>query len=85
MEVLDLEWNAAASTLSLTYDAAPGSSKAPFEHQLDFRVPEGWTLQDAQVDGAASGTVATELNGNILSLTFSMDERKDVVIDLVFE
>jgi len=85
VEVLDLEWNAAASTLSLTYDAAPGSSKAPFEHQLDFRVPEGWTLQDAQVDGAASGTVATELNGNILSLTFSMDERKDVVIDLVFE
>ncbi len=85
IEVIGTGWNQATKTLSVIYDAAPGSAKAPFEHRLSFRVPTGWTLQDAQVDGAAPGTVNTDLNGLVLTLTFSMTERKDLEINLVFD
>jgi hypothetical protein len=84
VELIGTGWNQATKTLSVTYDAAPGSVKAPFEHRLSFRVPTGWTLQDTQLNGAAPGTVNTELDGQVLTLTFSMTERKDVKIDLVF-
>ncbi|MBW1809397.1 MAG: alpha-galactosidase [Deltaproteobacteria bacterium] len=84
VEVLAVDWNSATKTLSLTYDAAPGSLKAAFEHQLDFRVPTGWSLDSAAVDGAASGTTTTEQVGQVLILTFSVTTRQDVTVSLVF-
>jgi len=84
VEVRGLAWDDAASTLTVTYDAAPGSEKAPFTHRLDFHVPAGFTLQQASVPGATEGTLQTAQQGEVLHLHFAVVQRQDVTITLSF-
>jgi hypothetical protein len=81
VEVIDIAWDG-SSVLSMTYDAAPGSTKAPFTHELAFFVPSGWTLQDAAVSGASD--VQTALADNVLTLSFTVGTRQDSQITLTF-
>jgi hypothetical protein len=82
VEVLNIAWDDGSKTLSMTYDAAPGSAKAPFTHELVFYVPAGWTLQNATVSGATSQQ--TGQDGNVLTLSFDVAARQGVQIEMVF-
>jgi len=84
VEIRAMAWNDGTDTLAITYDAAPGSAKAPFTHELDFHLPTGWTLQDAQVPGATAGSVQTAQEGEVLTLSFEVESRQDLQIELVF-
>ena len=82
VEVLDLAWDDGSGTLSMTYDAAPGSTKAPFTHELVFWVPAGFTLQNASVSGSTD--VQTALDGNVLTVSFTVGTRQDSQVTLTF-
>jgi melibiase-like protein/alpha galactosidase C-like protein len=84
VEIHQVSFDQGTKTLSMTYDAAPGSIKAPFTHELVFHLPAGWSLQDAGVTGASSGSVQTNVAGNFLTLSFEVETRQSVVISLVF-
>jgi alpha-galactosidase len=84
VEVRSLHWLDGYQTLSMEYDAAPGTALAPFEHLLDFRVPPGFTLGSAEVQGALPATVQSSTLGEVLTLRFEVDMRKVVRIELVF-
>jgi hypothetical protein len=82
VEVIDLAWDDGSRTLTMTYDAAPGSTKAPFTHELAFWVPAGFTLQNASVSG--SSDVQTAVADNVLTLSFTVGTRQDSQITLTF-
>jgi hypothetical protein len=82
VEVLDLAFDDGSKKLTMTYDAAPGSTKAPFTHELFFHVPTGWTFENAAVPGATSQQ--TGQDGNVLTLSFDVATRQDVQIELTF-
>jgi hypothetical protein len=82
VEVLDIGWDDGSKTLSMTYDAAPGSIKAPFTHELVFWVPAGYTLQNAGVSGSTD--VQTALDGNVLTVSFTVGTRQDSQVTLTF-
>ncbi len=84
VEVRSIDWDAGPGSLTLAYDAAPGSEKAPFAHELDFLVPGGWSVESVTVDGASPGTVRTEQDGPVLSLGFEVETRRVVGIELAF-
>lgn len=84
VEIRGLNWDRDQRLLSMTYDAAPGTAKAPFEHKLDFLLPAGWSLAGGTVTGAKAGTTRTELNGPVLTLSFSVETRLDAEIKLTF-
>ena len=60
VEVLGLAWDDETRTLSLDYDAAAGSARAPFIHRLYFHLPAGWELEQA---GAARAALEDEVQG----------------------
>ncbi|MFC1655083.1 alpha-galactosidase [Myxococcota bacterium] len=82
VEILDIAWDDGPKTLSMTYDAAPGSTKAPFTHELVFYVPAGFTLQNASVSG--SSDVQTAVADNVLTLSFTVGTRQNSQITLTF-
>jgi len=84
VEFRALSWDDTARALSLPYDAAPGTIRAPFEHQLDFLLPQGWALISGEVTGAKPGSTRTALNGQVLTLAFAVETRRDVTIKLSF-
>jgi hypothetical protein len=89
VEVRALDWDAGAKVLTMRYDAAPGSAKAPFEHHLDFHLPPGWSLSSATVSGSTAGgptttTSAPGVEGEILGLQFSVPSRQELEITLAF-
>lgn len=85
VEIKNLAWDPATATLSVRYDAAPGSAKSPFVHRLDFYVPAGFTLADASVPGAAPGSLSTSQDGRRLRVSFAVDARQEVDITLSFD
>ncbi|MDF1563029.1 MAG: alpha-galactosidase [Deltaproteobacteria bacterium] len=90
VEVKDLLWEGPAETLTLRYDAAPGSAAVPFEHALYFHLPPGFDLASVAVVGADSASIlpATTTHpgvpGEVLELRFSVDARQEVTILLEF-
>jgi hypothetical protein len=82
VEVRAVSWSEDARQLTLAYDAAPGTVKAPFEHQLVFRVPPGWSLGAAAVDGATG--LRTEVTAGVLTVAFEVPARAVVPVVLDF-
>jgi len=82
VEVRSVEWNDDNNTLSMTYDAAPGSSKAPFTHRLAFHLPSGWSIEYVTASGAAPGTLQDWSEGRVLNVSFEVRNRQDVEIVL---
>jgi len=85
VEISALSWDAGSKTLSITYDAAPGSLKAPFTHRLFFRLPAGWSVSRAGVPDATAGNVHTYQDGQVLELEFTVDTRKNLAVEIVFD
>jgi hypothetical protein len=84
VEVRDVAWDEATSTLTLAYDAAPGSPKVPCEHQLAFHVPASWALLSADVTAAAAGTVTASTEGTVLTVAFRVEARTEATVTLTF-
>ncbi|MBI5481834.1 MAG: hypothetical protein HY906_23460 [Deltaproteobacteria bacterium] len=82
VEVRGVSWDEGARRLTVSYDAAPGTAKAPFEHQLVFRVPPGWSLGAATVGGATG--LRTEVADGVLTVAFVVATRAVVPVVLDF-
>jgi hypothetical protein len=82
VEVRGVSWSEDQHRLSVAYDAAPGTVKAPFEHQLFFRLPAGWSLGATTVDGATD--LRTDVADGVLTVTFTVATRAAVQVVLDF-
>ena len=84
VEVLGLAWDDETRTLSLDYDAAAGSARAPFIHRLYFHLPAGWELEQAGAAGVAPADLRASTSGGILEVSFTVPERRSVSLALSF-
>ncbi len=82
VEIKALDWDSGDNRLDLRYDAAPGSSKAPFTHRLFFRLPPGWSL--LQVSAPDAENLGTRSDGGVLEVSFSVSIRRTLDIRLDF-
>jgi len=74
--ITSLTWNAAAKTLTGVSEGSVGTTLAPFEHQLTFYVPAGFTASDAQVTAPAGWQIAGQsfsTAGPLATLKFTVE------------
>ncbi len=79
------EWDAAASTLTLTFEAGAGTAFAPFEYVIDLHVPAGFTAAGVTVAGAADVPATMEQTGPVLRARFSPTVTEELTLTATFE
>jgi hypothetical protein len=76
------DWDADAGTLTLRTPVVAGTERAPFTWEIAVHVPPGFGFE--QVDATGTGSVASDLDGEVLRLRFDPPEAADAILVLQF-
>ncbi|MBI5525884.1 MAG: alpha-galactosidase [Deltaproteobacteria bacterium] len=83
-DVTSETWDVETKTLSVTFDAVPGTDYVPFEHSFTVSVPEGFEVTDYSVAGLDKSDLKLARGEGFATLSFAAKEKRTAEVTVIF-